>query len=203
MRLTSIPPGMAVVAVTALMLTACSSASSTVGSPSTQATAPASDAASGSDSTTPTTVAASDGTTGSDSTSPTPGTSAAAIAVCTTLQVSQVASLSGVALTTGNEQDSALGNDYTCDYYPASGTGGLSVTVTAAGGAQAYQNSLQTDTTAGAAENVVPLTSVGGKAFSAHDGVRALFGDRMIYVAGLASNPPAVAIIQALQAKLG
>jgi hypothetical protein len=119
------------------------------------------------------------------------------------MPISHPASLSAVALTTSREQDDAEGDAYTCDYFPASGTGGFSVTVTAVRGAQAYENSLQTDTVAGAAEHVAPLTGVGDKAFSAHDGVRAAFGDRMIYVAGLASDPPAVAIIQALQAKLG
>jgi hypothetical protein len=119
------------------------------------------------------------------------------------LPASQAASLSGVALATSREQDDAGFNAYRCDYFPASGTGGFSVSVTVAGGAQAYANSLQTDTIAGDAEHVAPLTGVGDKAFSARDGVRAVFGDRMIYVAGLASDPPAVAIIQALQAKLG
>jgi Protein of unknown function (DUF3558) len=186
MRMTSIPPRLALVAVTALMLTACSSSSPTVGSPAT-----------------PATTLASDGTTGMDSTSPSTGASAPAIVVCTTLPTSQVASLSGVALTTSREQDDAEHNAYTCDYFPASGTGGLSVNVTAVRGAQAFENSLQTDTIAGAAEHIAPLTGVGDKAFSAQDGVRAVFGDRMIYIAGLASDPPAVAIIQALQAKLG
>ena len=123
--------------------------------------------------------------------------------MCTVLPITQVATLSGVALATSREQDAAEGNAYTCDYFPASGSGGLSVTVQTVDGAQAYSNSLQTDTVAGAVEHVAPLTGVGDKAFSARDGVRALFGDRMIYVAGLASDPPAVAIIQALQAKLG
>jgi hypothetical protein len=156
--------------------------------------------------TTPTTAtpaAASDGTAGSGSTVPSAAASAPAIVVCTVLPISQVASLSGVALATSREQDAAEVNAYTCDYFPASGSGGLSVTVQTVGGAQAYANSLQTDTIAGAVEHVAPLTGVGDKAFSARDGVRAVFGDRMIYVAGLASDPPAVAIIQALQAKLG
>ena len=203
MRMTSIPPRLALVAVTALMFTACSSSSPTVGSPSTQAIPLASGGATGSNSTAPATPTVSDGTTGSDSTSSSTATSAAAVAVCTELPVSQVASLSGVAVTTSREQDAYYGDVYTCDYFPASGTGGLSVTVRTVSGAQAYDNSLQTDTVAGAAEHVAPLTGVGDKAFSAHDGVRAVFGNRMIYVAGLASDPPAVAIIQALQAKLG
>jgi hypothetical protein len=154
-------------------------------------------------STIPTTAAASDGTAGSGSTSPSTAASAPAIVVCTALPISQAASLSGVALATSREQDDAGFNAYRCDYFPASGTGGFSVAVTVVGGAQAYANSLQTDTIAGATEHVAPLTGVGDKAFSARDGVRAVFGDRMIYVAGLASDPPAVAIIQALQAKLG
>jgi hypothetical protein len=119
------------------------------------------------------------------------------------LPTSQAATLSGVTVATSNEQDAAEGNAYTCDYFPASGTGGFSVTVQAVDGAQAYANALQTDTTAGAVEHVAPLTGVGDKAFSARDGVRALFGDRMIYVAGLTTDPPAVAIIKAVQATLG
>jgi hypothetical protein len=154
-------------------------------------------------STTPTTAAASDEAAASGSTSPATAASAPAVAVCSVLPTSQAASLSGLALTTSREQDAAEGNAYTCDYFPASGSGGFSVTVQTVGGDQAYANSLSTDTVAGAVEHVAPLTGVGDKAFSARDGVRAVFGDRMIYVAGLASDPPAVAIIQALQAKLG
>jgi hypothetical protein len=203
--------GSCILTVVGCLLAACSGGSSggssspTVGSPTTQATL-ASGGAIGSGSTTPT-AAASAGTTGLDSTSPatnpSTGASAPAIVVCTVLPITQVAALSGVALTTSREQDFAEGNAYTCNYFPASGVGGLSVTVTAVGGAQAYANSLQTDTIAGAAEHVAPLTGVGDEAFSAQDGVRATFGDRMIYVAGLTSNQPAVAIIQALQAQLG
>ena len=199
MRMTSIPPCLALVTVTALMLTACHSSSSTAGSPAT----PASGGSAGSDSTTPTTAAASDGTAGSGATSPSAGASAPAIVVCTVLPTSQAASLSGVTLASSREQDDAESNAYRCDYFPASGSGGFSVSVTGVGGAQAYANSLQTDTVAGAAEHVAPLTGVGDKAFTAQDGVRAVFGDRMIYVAGLASDAAAVAIIKALQAKLG
>jgi hypothetical protein len=104
---------------------------------------------------------------------------------------------------TSREQDDPGFNSYRCDYFPASGSGGFSVSVTVAGGAQAYANSLQTDTIGGATEHVAPLSGVGDKAFSARDGVRAVFGDRMIYVAGLATDPPAVAIIKSLQATLG
>jgi hypothetical protein len=202
MRMTSVPPCLAIVTVTALMVTACHSSSSTVGSPATQAP-PASAGGTGSDSPTPTTAAASDGTAGSGSTSPSTAASAPAIVVCTTLPTSQAASLSGVALASSREQDDAESNAYRCDYFPASGTGGFSVSVTVSRGAQAYANSLQTDTIEGAAEHVAPLAGVGDKAFTAGDGVRAVFGDRMIYVAGLATDAPAVAIIKALQAKLG
>jgi hypothetical protein len=198
MRMTSIPPRLALVTVTALMLTACHSSSPTAGSPSTQAT-PSSGSANGSDSTTPSTAAASDGTAGSGSTS----ASAPAVAVCTVLPASQAASLSGLALASSREQDDAESSAYRCDYFPASGTGGFSVSVTVTRGAEAYANSLQTDTVIGAAEHVAPLTGVGDKAFSAQDGVRAVFGDRMIYVAGVATDQTAVTIIKALQAKLG
>jgi hypothetical protein len=148
-------------------------------------------------------VAAVAGSATSSAASTSAPATAKSIDICTAMPTTQAASLSGVALATSREQDDAEGNAYTCDYFPASGTGGLSVTVTGVGGAQAYANSLQTDTIAGAAEHVAPLAGVGDKAFSARDGVRAVFGDRMIYVAGLATDPPAVAIIQALQAKLG
>lgn len=157
----------------------------------------------GADSTTPTVAAASGGATGPGSASPSTPASAPAIVVCTTLPISQAASLSGVVLATSREEDDAQSNAYRCDYFPASGTGGFSVSVTVAFGAQAYANSLQNDTDPGSVEHAAPLTGVGDKAYSARDGVRALFGDRMIYVAGLASDPPAVAIIKALQAKLG
>ena len=177
------------VAVLALTATGCKSGAHA----STTSTAP----------TTSTTAAASDGTAGSGSTVPSTAASARAVMVCTVLPASQAASLSGVALASSREQDDAGFNAYRCDYFPASGSGGFSVSVTVVGGAQAYANSLQTDTIAGAAEHVAPLAGVGDRAFSARDGVRAVFGDRMIYVAGLASDPPAVAIIQALQAKLG
>jgi hypothetical protein len=203
MRMTSIPPCLVLVTVTALTLTACHSSSPTAGSPATQTTAAASGGAAGSDSTAPTTAAASDGTAGSGSTSSSTDASAPAIVVCTELPASQAASLSGVALATSREQDDAESDASRCDYFPASGTGGFSVSVTAVRGAQAYANSLQTDTLAGAAEHVAPLTGVGDKAFSAQDGVRAVFGDRMIYVAGVASDQTAVTIIKALQAKLG
>jgi hypothetical protein len=181
--------GLAVLALTA---TACKSGAH-ASTTSTTSTVP----------TTSTAAAASNVTAGSASTVPSSAASAPAVVVCTVLPISQAASLSGLALATNREQDDAGFNSYRCDYFPASGTGGFSVSVTVAGGAQAYANSLQTDTVEGSAENVASLTGVGDKAFSAHDGVRALFGDRMIYVAGLASDPPAVAIIKALQAKLG
>jgi hypothetical protein len=158
-------------------------------------------------STTPTTAAASDETAGSSSTIPSsiPSSAASAppVVVCTVLPTAQAASLSGLALTTSREQDDAGFNAYRCDYFPASGTGGFSVSVVVAGGAQAYANSLQTDTVEATTEHVAPLAGLGDKAFTARDGVRAVFGDRMIYVAGLATDPPAVAIIKALQAKLG
>ena len=186
MRMTSVPPCLAIVTVTALMLTGCHRSSSSAGAPVTQ-----------------TTAAASDGAAASVSASPSTAASAAAIVVCTVLPMSQAASLSGVALASSREQDDPGFNAYRCDYFPASGTGGFSVSVTAVGGAQAYANSLQTDTVAGSAENVAPLSGVGDKAFSARDGIRAVFGDRMIYVSGVASDPTAVVVIKAVQAKLG
>jgi hypothetical protein len=142
------------------------------------------------------------GTTGPEAASTTPGgTTAAPVAVCSTLPTSQAAALSAKALTTNREQDFAADNAYTCAYFTASGTGGISVTVTTVGGATAYQNSFQNDKLA-QTEHVMPLTGLGDKAFAAQDGVHALFGDRLILVAGLTSVPPAEAIVRAVQAKL-
>ncbi|HEX4405522.1 MAG TPA: DUF3558 family protein [Polyangia bacterium] len=148
------------------------------------------------------TTSAADGASSSDAASPATDGPATPIVVCDTLSTSQVASLSGIALTHSREQDFAADNAYTCSYFTDSGFGGLAVTVNAVGGATAYANTLQTDTIEGAAENVTPLTGIGDKAFSATDGVHVLYGDRMISVDGLQSVQPAEAIVEALQAML-
>jgi hypothetical protein len=149
-----------------------------------------------------TTTSASEVASSSAAQSATTGGKAAPVVVCATLPTAQVASLSGRALTSSREQDLAADNSYTCAYYTASGVGGLSVTVAVVGGAVAYASSLSVDSVAGSPEHVTPVAGLGDKAFSARDGVRALFGDRMIYVAGLTTVQPAEAIIEALQAKL-
>jgi hypothetical protein len=66
----------------------------------------------------------------------------------------------------------------------------------------AYANSMSTDTIEGAAEHVTQVAGIGDKAFSANDGLHALFGDRLIYVAGLTDVAPAKAIVEAVQAQL-
>lgn len=193
-------------AVTSAATTTATPAATTA-APSTSgvATSPAAGSAAVTSSATPTgnpTTAAAQAASSSTATSATTGGTATPVAVCATLPISQVASLSGKALTVTREQDFAADNAYTCDYYPASGVGGLSVTVMVVGGAVAYANTLNVDTVGGPAENVTPVTGIGDKAFSAHDGLHVLFGDRMIYVAGLTTVAPAEAIIGALQAKL-
>ena len=179
---------------------AASSSGTPAGGPSTtaQSAAASQDLSSAAATTTP----GGSGAASPGSTSSATGGRAGPVAVCATLPASQVASLSGTAVTSSREQDFAANNDYTCAYNTASGVGGLSVTVAVVGGALAYTSSLSTDTVAGSAEHVTPVAGIGDKAFSARDGLRALFGDRMIYVAGLTSAPPAEAIIKALQAKL-
>jgi hypothetical protein len=112
------------------------------------------------------------------------------------------ASLSGTALTSSREQDNAPGNSYTCDYFTSSGVGGISVTVMTEGGASAYQNFLTTDKISQDVEHVTEVTGLGDMAFSARDGVHAVFGDRLISVDGLTSAAPAEAIVRALQADL-
>jgi hypothetical protein len=158
-------------------------------------------AASVSSQTATTTAPASAPTNSGSTTTVTDAATAAPVAVCTTLPTAQVAALSAKPLTTSREQDDAADNAYTCDYFTASVSGGMSVTVLTIGGAVSYTNSLQTDTIS-KTENVMSLSGIGDKAFSAHDGVRVLFGDRLIYVAGLSTVAPAEAIVRALQAKL-
>ena len=151
---------------------------------------------------TPTGAASAQGGTASKAGSPTAGKSAVPVDVCATIPTAKAASLSGKALTSSREQDAAAGNSYTCDYFTASGTGGISVTVLTEGGASAYQNFLSTDQASQAAENPTSLTGLGDKAFSARDGVHALFGDRLISVAGLTSVAPAEAVVRTMQADL-
>jgi hypothetical protein len=180
-----------------------SSSGTPAGSPTTSA--PSAAASQGLNSAATTTTPAVDGSASaasSGTTTAATGGKAVPVAVCTTLPTAQVASLSGTAVTTSREQDFAADNDYTCAYNTASGVGGLSVTVAVVGGALAYASSLSTDTVAGSVEHVTPVAGIGDKAFSARDGLRVLFGDRMIYVAGLTSVPSAEAIIKALEAKL-
>lgn len=182
-----------------LLTAGCSSGSGSAASSASTAATSAAGAAASSSAVAPLAAAAA-----SSAAAPSAATGGRAgpIALCTTLPTAQAASLSGAALTSSREQDFAAGNSYTCAYFTSTGTGGISVTVTVVGGATAYANTLSTDTVAGAGENVLPLADLGDKAFSAHDGVHALFGDRLIYVAGLTSVAPAEAIVKAVQAKL-
>jgi hypothetical protein len=150
----------------------------------------------------PTSAASAQGGTASKTSPPTVGKAAAPIDVCAKIPTSKAASLSGIALTTSREQDDAAGSAYTCDYFTASGVGGINVTVLTEGGATAYQTFVKNDKVSQAVEHVTPLTGLGDKAFSARDGVHALFGDRLISVAGLTSVPPAAAIVRTMQADL-
>jgi Protein of unknown function (DUF3558) len=152
----------------------------------------------------PTTTSAASTQSGSASKTipPTARTAAGPVDVCAKLPTSQAASLSGIALTTSREQDDTAGSAYTCDYFTATGVGGINVTVLTENAASAYQNFLQTDKVSQSAEHVTPLTGLGDEAFSARDGVHALFGDRLISVAGLTTVPPAEAIVKTMQADL-
>jgi hypothetical protein len=151
---------------------------------------------------TPTSAASGPGGTASKTSKPTVGKAAGPVDVCTKLPASKAASLSGKALTTSREQDDATSSAYTCDYFTASGVGGISVTVLTENAASAYQNFLQTDKVSQSVEHVTSLAGLGDKAFSARDGVHALFGDRLISVAGLTTVPPAEALVRTMQADL-
>jgi hypothetical protein len=151
---------------------------------------------------TPGTATSAQGGTTSQTSPPTVSKAAAPVDVCAKIPTSKAASLSGKALTVSREQDDAAGNSYTCNYFPASGTGGISVTVLTQGGALAYRNFLQNDKIADSVEHVTTQTGLGDKAFSARDGVHALFGDQLISVAGLTSVPTAEAIVRTMKADL-
>lgn len=149
----------------------------------------------------PSTSATSGNDVGNSSTVPTASDkAAAAVNVCKTLSTAQVASLSGIALVTSRENDFVEGHAYACDY-GTSGNEGVSVTVTTTGGAMAFKNAMENDKLE-KVENVTVVNGIGEKAFSANDGLRVLFGDRLIYVTGVGTVPPAKAIALALQAKL-
>jgi hypothetical protein len=153
-------------------------------------------------STATTASAGTQATTGSGSeTTTTAGGSAAAVKVCTVLPLSQVASLTGKQLTTDREQD-APGYSYQCDYFPNSGVGGVTITVLPTGGAASFQNARQVDEASQSVEHVTDVSGLGDKAFSARDGLRALFGDRLIYVTGVTDEAEAKAVILAVNAKL-
>lgn len=113
----------------------------------------------------------------------------------------KLASLTDLQLTTSRELD-ATGYSYQCAYNTNSGTGGVNITIIPTGGANNFESAEQTDKISQSAEHVTELSGLGDKAFSATDGLRALFGDRLIYVAGVSSLPKAKAVIEAVEAKL-
>lgn len=120
--------------------------------------------------------------------------------VCVTLPPATVASLTGLPITQAKEDDVG-GHNYTCDYTSSDGTSGCTVSVTPSQGDLAYKFLLDADNSVSIA-HVQQISGLGDKAFSAVDGVHALFGKVLIDVEGLNSDSAAENLIRNLQPKL-
>ncbi len=172
--------GLAVVAVAAGLLTACSSGPSPAG------------AGSGNN--------GQSGNSGSQVASSGGGGSIAdglghPVNVCSLLPAATAASLSGEPITQAQEDDTPSYKLYTCNYTSADGTTGFDISVLALDAVAGYDASASVST-------VTQISGLGDKAYSSITGTIALFGNVSINVSNLASASAAEAIIRNLQPKL-
>ena len=119
--------------------------------------------------------------------------------VCSLLPAATVASITGEPITQAQEQDTPGYKSYACNYTSTDGTAGLVVNVLAQGAAIGYAANVQ------AADSVVKghdIAGLGDKAYSNITGLQALFGNVMITVANLQSDSAAETLIRTLQPKL-
>ncbi len=119
--------------------------------------------------------------------------------VCSLLPAATVASISGEPITQAQEQDTPGYKTYMCNYTSTDGTSGLVVSVLADGAAVGYAANVQ------AADSVVKghdISGLGDKAYSNINGLQALFGNVMITVSNLQSDSAAETLIRTLQPKL-
>ena len=175
--------GLAVVAVAAALLTACSSGPSPAGA--------------GSGNSGPT------GNGGSQVASSGGGSVADGLGhpvnVCSLLPAATAASLSGEPITQAQEDDTPSYKLYTCNYTSADGTAGFDISVLALDAAAGYDANVQAN---GSVGTVTQISGLGDKAYSSITGTEALFGNVSINVSNLASASAAEAIIRNLQPKL-
>jgi hypothetical protein len=116
--------------------------------------------------------------------------------VCALMPAESVANISGEPITVAKEDtDKVLTSSgiFTCDYTSADGTSGLDLTVHETGGKIGYDADLQAAKSVQAA-GTKTISGLGDKAFSAVDGVHALFGDVEIEVSGLSLAASAVGL---------
>jgi hypothetical protein len=107
-----------------------------------------------------------------------------------------VAGITGEPITVAKPDDDKVltsSGIYTCDYTSADGTSGLDLTVHNKDGKIGYDADYQAAKSVGAA-GTTTIDGLGDKAFSAVDGVHALFGDVEIEVSGLGLAASAVGL---------
>jgi hypothetical protein len=108
--------------------------------------------------------------------------------VCAVLPVATVAQITDEPLTNAApDQGASVTEQYgifNCDYTSDDGTSGVDVVVTTKNGKLGYQSDLEAASSVSAA-NTTKIPGLGDAAFSAVNGVHALFGDAEIEVSGL------------------
>jgi Protein of unknown function (DUF3558) len=119
--------------------------------------------------------------------------------VCSLLPAATVASITGEPITKAQEQDLPGIKGYNCNYTSADGTSGLVVNVLAEDAAAGFAANEQAE------DSVMKgrvITGLGDKAYSNISGLQALFGNVLIIVANLQSDSAAETLIRTLQPKL-
>jgi hypothetical protein len=119
--------------------------------------------------------------------------------VCSLLPAATAASLSGEPITEAQEQDTPGYKIYDCSYTSADGTSGFDISVLAEDAAIGYDANVQSNSSVVA---IHQISGLGDKAFSSITGLEALFGNVSITVSNLQSDSAAEALIRALQPKL-
>ncbi len=119
--------------------------------------------------------------------------------VCSLLPAATAASISGEPITQAEEQDTPGYKIYDCNYTSADGTTGFDISVLAEDAAIGYDANVQAGSSVVA---IHQISGLGDKAFSDITGVEALFGNVSITVSDLKSDSAAETLIRTLQPKL-
>ena len=119
-----------------------------------------------------------------------------AVNVCSIMPAATAATVSGLAITVAQEQDTPSYKLWVCNYTTADGTNGFTISVLALDAAPGYAADLQAD---GSAK---PVSGLGDKAFAGTSGVEALFGNYSINVSNLESASASETLIRDVQSKI-